>query len=317
MARTGITYEDVTAAIDKMVAAGEAPTIMGIREVLGTGSPNTIHRHLDEWRNAQPKQQAKPVQLPAVIADALTKELERQAAEARAEISADLQRARDTAIYLANEGEDLEANIRNLQEELEAKDAENAKLKADFDRVTDALSRAMHDLETERKVTNEQRDELALTKNRVMTLTDQVTDLKAELATVKQEAKASADAAIAAEKMAAVATAQLEAEKAKTADLVSRLADEKTAIAKLGDRYELALTECAKAKEDLTYAERHIAELNQEISEHIAAYKNSERIADALKVEVKHHLGELDIAQAEIDELKKALTAAQTKVTKK
>ena len=313
MARTGITYEDVTAAIDKMVAAGEAPTIMGIREVLGTGSPNTIHRHLDEWRNAQPKQQAKPVQLPAVIADALTKELERQAAEARAEISADLQRARDSANCLSTTGLELEANIRDLQEELEAKDAENAKLKADFDRVTDSLARAQHDLEAERKVTNEQRDELALNRNRVITLTDQITDLKSEITSLKNDLKTANATLIEVEKAGAVATAQLEAEKAKNSDLVSRLADEKAALAKLSDRYELALTECAKAKDDLAYAQKEINQLQHEISEHITNHTNSRAEADALKAEVKHHLGELDIAQAEIDDLKKALTQAKAK----
>ncbi len=313
MARTGITYEDVTAAIDKMIAAGEAPTIMGIREVLGTGSPNTIHRHLDQWRNAQPKQQAKPVQLPAVIADALTKELERQAAEARAEISDELQRIRQESVLLSEDGEKRDAELESARETLELKDAEIANLKADFDRQTDSLSRAMHDLETERKITHEQREELALSKNRVMTLTDQVNDLKAELSSSKQEAKASADAAIAAEKMAAVTAAQLEAEKAKTADLVSRLNTTDAELARLRDKYEVKVTECAKAKDDLAYAERCIKELQQENSEHIAAYENSNRIVGELKVEVKHHLGELDIAQAEIDELKKALAAAKAK----
>ena len=316
MARTGITYLEVTTAIDKMIANGEEPTIMGIREILGTGSPNTIHRHLSEWRDAQPKEQVKAVELPPALTAALTQELERQAAEARKKISADLQRAVDSANYLSKTGEANEAEMEDLREQLEAKDAECLNIKADFDRQTDALSRAQHDLEVERKVTNEQRDELALSKNRTLTLTEQVKDLKAELAAMKQEAKASADAATAAEKMAAVAAAQLEAEKAKNADLVSRLTNADAALAKLSDRYETKVAEYLKAKEDLTYCERHVVELNQEISEHIAAYKNSERIANELKAEIKHHLGELDIAQTEIDELKKEIAAVQVKSKK-
>ncbi|WP_340367478.1 DNA-binding protein, partial [Marinobacter azerbaijanicus] len=46
MARTGITYEQVATVADALVGQGEKPSIQRIREQLGTGSPNTIHRHL-------------------------------------------------------------------------------------------------------------------------------------------------------------------------------------------------------------------------------------------------------------------------------
>lgn len=313
MARTGITYLEVTTAIDKIIAAGDEPTIQKIRDVLGTGSPNTIHRHLTDWRSARPVEQRKAVELPADLAAALLKEIERQAADARAEVEKQLVAAQAEAAELASTGEVTEADLESAREALEAKDAENTKLKADFDRQTDSLSRAMHDLEAERKVTNEQRDELALSRNKVLTLTDQVSDLKAELAASKQEAKAAHDAQVQAEKAAAVAAAQLEAEQSKNADLVIRLADEKAALSKLSDKYDSKVAECAKVKEDLAYTERHISELQHEISEHVTNYENAKREADALKVEVKHHLGELDIAQAEIDELKKALAAKAKK----
>ena len=316
MARTGITYLEVTTAIDKIIASGDEPTIQKIRDVLGTGSPNTIHRFLTEWRAARPVEQRKAVELPADLAAALLKEIERQAADARAEVEKQLVAAQAEAAELASTGEELESDLESAREESEVKANEITNLKSDFDRVTDSLSRAMHELEAERKVTNEQRDSLALSQNRVMTLTDQVTDLKSELATTKADAKAALDAQVQAEKVAAVTAAQLEAEKAKTADLVSRLNAANDALAKLSDRYETKVAEYLKAKEDLTYCERHIVELNQEISEHIAAYKNSERIANELKAEIKHHLGELDIAQAEIDELKKEIAAVQVKSKK-
>lgn len=49
MARTGVTEEQVAAAADKLLQAGERPTIERVRVVLGTGSPNTLIRHLDAW----------------------------------------------------------------------------------------------------------------------------------------------------------------------------------------------------------------------------------------------------------------------------
>ncbi|WP_394694821.1 DNA-binding protein [Pseudoxanthomonas japonensis] len=48
MAR-GITETDVHTAADELVAAGERPTVDRIRAHLGTGSPNTVTRHLDTW----------------------------------------------------------------------------------------------------------------------------------------------------------------------------------------------------------------------------------------------------------------------------
>ena len=317
MARTGITYNEVTAAIDKIIANGEGVTIMGIREVLGTGSPNTIHRHLKAWQSAQPPAKVRVVELPPALADALTQELARQVSEARSEIKDELQRALDDADYLSSDGEKRESDIEDLREQLAIKDNEIGNLKADFDRVTDSLARTQNDLSAERALVNEMRDELALVKNRVMTLTDQVTDLKSELATTKADAKSAHYAQVKAEKAAAVSAAQLEAEKAKNSDLVSRLSTADTELTKLRDKYDSKIAECLKDKEDLAYCERHIGELNQEINEHIAAFKNSDRIANELKAEIKHHLGELDIAQSEIEELKKALAATESKVTKK
>lgn len=48
MAR-GITETDVHTAADELVAAGERPTVERIRAHLGTGSPNTVTRHLETW----------------------------------------------------------------------------------------------------------------------------------------------------------------------------------------------------------------------------------------------------------------------------
>lgn len=49
MAR-GITQEQVNAAADTILSAGENPTVEKVRAALGTGSPNTVTRMLDTWR---------------------------------------------------------------------------------------------------------------------------------------------------------------------------------------------------------------------------------------------------------------------------
>jgi hypothetical protein len=47
----GITQDQVSAAADAILRAGENPTVEKVRANLGTGSPNTVTRMLDMWRN--------------------------------------------------------------------------------------------------------------------------------------------------------------------------------------------------------------------------------------------------------------------------
>jgi DNA repair exonuclease SbcCD ATPase subunit len=68
MAR-GITQEQVSAAADALVTAGERPTVEKIRARLGTGSPNTVTRMLDTWRSALATRLSQVLALPDVPAD--------------------------------------------------------------------------------------------------------------------------------------------------------------------------------------------------------------------------------------------------------
>jgi DNA repair exonuclease SbcCD ATPase subunit len=68
MAR-GITQDQVSAAADALVTAGERPTVEKIRARLGTGSPNTVTRMLDTWRGSLAARLSQVLALPDVPAD--------------------------------------------------------------------------------------------------------------------------------------------------------------------------------------------------------------------------------------------------------
>lgn len=68
MAR-GITQDQVNAAADALVTAGERPTVEKIRAQLGTGSPNTVTRMLDTWRGTLATRLSQVLALPEVPAD--------------------------------------------------------------------------------------------------------------------------------------------------------------------------------------------------------------------------------------------------------
>lgn len=65
----GITQEQVSAAADALVTAGERPTVEKIRAQLGTGSPNTVIRMLDTWRGALATRLNQVLALPDAPAD--------------------------------------------------------------------------------------------------------------------------------------------------------------------------------------------------------------------------------------------------------
>lgn len=53
MSRTGLSYEEVVGAIERILALGEKPTIHRVREMLGNyGSVTTISKFLRDWREA-------------------------------------------------------------------------------------------------------------------------------------------------------------------------------------------------------------------------------------------------------------------------
>ncbi|MES2258948.1 MAG: DNA-binding protein [Pseudomonadota bacterium] len=60
MGRTGITYEQVADVADALSGEGLVPTIRAVRERIGTGSPNTVQRHLLDWRAARVPAPALP-----------------------------------------------------------------------------------------------------------------------------------------------------------------------------------------------------------------------------------------------------------------
>lgn len=210
MARPGITYDEVIAAIDAILAAGEEPTIQRIREHLGTGSPNTIHRHLTAWRQSRPVEQRKAPELPAELQAALVKEIERQSAEARADVLKSLVEAQKEAATLSKTGEELEELNSDLQEQADTLTAERERLAALAEERQGEVTGLKTNLDRERQAAEDARMQVAQGRYQIEAFGQQVADLKADLAAALAEIKAAQSAQIAAEKSAAVAEARLE-----------------------------------------------------------------------------------------------------------
>ena len=196
MARLGVSYEQVAAAADALVGAGQQPTIRSVRERLGdTGSPNTIHRHLSDWREARPVAPAAAPELPPALTAAFAQELSRAAAAVRGEIESRLVQAQAEAAELAAAGEALEAERDELLERVAA-------LTRERDRQSGVLAQ---------QAAEGARIEVASARLRVEAQAERVKDQAAEIARLGAALEAAHDGRIAAERDAAVLTARLEA----------------------------------------------------------------------------------------------------------
>ncbi len=221
-----ITYQDVVTAINTIIASGETPSIPKIRSVLGdTGSPNTIHKHLNTWKaTAAPVVQRKPPELPGELQFALIHEIERQVAAARVEIDKELAQANADLDLLSNTGEKLEEEIASVKAENAAMHDEKQRLDALVADRKDEIERLTHDLKTERENAENARIKLAQELNKNETLESTVVDLKAEIQVLKGEIQALVSEKNQQERQCAVLQAKLESEIEKTNAAISRSA---------------------------------------------------------------------------------------------
>ena len=186
----GISYEQVRNAADTLVGRGEKPTIQRVRAELGTGSPNTIHRHLKTWRSTQAPVERQAARLSDELAAALAQELERQAAAARAEAESDAIEARAEADEFAATGEQLEEENDQLTAQAETLEAERDRMSGERDSAIAEVDRLRTELDRERSAGEQARQELAEIRNRVQTLTEQRNEERDARKQAEIEAKA-------------------------------------------------------------------------------------------------------------------------------
>jgi chromosome segregation ATPase len=170
MASQEVTFDEVTAAATNLQNDGKPVTIDAVRDFLGAGSPNIIHKHLTAWRASHAKPAEAPkAEIPESVAAALSSWAQQFAEEAGAGARDALARsesdmdtllaqvasvtaARDQALATAaGRGEDIErltAELRNARQvatdalvgkakdqlAIEGKDAQLADLRAQLER---------------------------------------------------------------------------------------------------------------------------------------------------------------------------------------
>ena len=167
--RRGITQEQVTGAADALVVAGEKPTVEKVRARLGTGSPNTVTRMLEVWRQGLAERLQDALSVPELSADvgkAMAGVWRLAVDHASGLAQAHLQQERDA---LSTARADLERERALLSTRQLESDAAQARVAAALDA---AVQRGM-DLEARLAEAQHEKDELRQHRDRLQHLADQ------------------------------------------------------------------------------------------------------------------------------------------------
>ncbi|NCB21198.1 MAG: DNA-binding protein, partial [Clostridia bacterium] len=302
MARSGISYEQVAAVADAMIGEGTVPTIRAVREQLGgTGSPNTIHRHLTVWREAHPVPPAAAPEPSPALSRAFADEIERHAAAERSLLTGLLAQAKVEADELAAAGEALEvkrdelaAQVATLTHELDMKTGVIAQ-------QTTELAAAQAQITLEQAAAESARLEAATGRYELKQQALRVTEQLAEIQRLRDALTAAETGRIAAEQAAAVLTARLEA----SADALKRAEGREAEAARQAAAAAQAL-EAAR-----TAAAQEVREAQQEVREaQVASEKAAQGASEAQKRSIRLE-GELALAAARAEDAARQAAAAE------
>lgn len=167
MAR-GITQDQVNAAAEAILGAGENPTVEKVRAELGTGSPNTVTRMLEAWRSQlgeRLRQLSALPEVPSPVGQAML-ELWRLAAE-HAERALEGRFAQERALLDAAQAQ-LAQERETWEVRLQAAETHAAQAQA----ARDLAEHACNTLDSQLQDSHALRADLVVQRDRIQAISD-------------------------------------------------------------------------------------------------------------------------------------------------
>lgn len=157
MPRSGVTLQDVEQAVAELERRGQRVTQLAVRKALGdTGSMSTIRAHLETMRQTRSSEQSERQELPAEVADAVTRALsgvwDQAQAVARADVEAIRSAAQARSEALGRELEELSTAYDEQAEQLSQVEAALAQATAELRAAERALTVAIAEKAEGRKL---------------------------------------------------------------------------------------------------------------------------------------------------------------------
>lgn len=292
MARPGVTKEQVFSAANTLKSEGTAVTIVNVRNHLGTGSPNTVHRYLADWK----------------LENIATK-------KTSIDISDTLKKALLSEIQHINEQEvgDFEQRLKDAELDNQSLSDHSAELVEDLEAITSDRDRREAQNIKDEALANALRVEVATSKQTI----DAMNTEKVEFGKVQQQL----ETALAAAKELKEGASNLEA---KNRELSNQIAEARTEIA-VGSTKLVASTglfadvskrlEVAASK--LSDAETEVKALNSELTATKVALSDAKGLAVGLQKDVKAKDVEIDKLKKMCDGLSKKIEVQKKSETKK
>ena len=195
-----ITYETVASAAEALREEGKNPSVRLVKRYLGGGSPNSILKHLNDWKAGRPLIRVSEIDIDDAVIDGIRQQMARVAegaakgAEERAAgIEEDLQTVSEALHEAEQRIEALEKELAQAREATQAAERERQKIQemAEHDSLNaaQALEVAQSRLQEERERGDAARQELAQARVRLEqlpALQDEVKTLRDNLAQEQQ-----------------------------------------------------------------------------------------------------------------------------------
>jgi colicin import membrane protein len=201
LGRPGVTFAEVAAVADRIKARGERPTVQRVRGELGSGSLATLQRHFTAWREKNRTGAVESVTLPVELQRAMLGHIERAAAEARADLQAELAETQSEREALTEELERQGASLAAMEERASTQAGEIERQAGTIGTLERALAEAQEAASRERTTAETARKEAALAALRLESLPT----LQADLAELRGKLDAERDA----RRLAEIAAAEL------------------------------------------------------------------------------------------------------------
>ena len=207
LGRPGVTFAEVAAVADRIKARGERPTVQRVRGELGSGSLATLQRHFTAWREKNRTGAVESVTLPVELQRAMLGHIERAAAEARADLQADLAETQSEREALTEELERHAATLTAVEERAAGQAGEIERQAGTIATLERALAEAQEAASRERTAAETARKEAALAALRLESLPT----LQADLTELRGKLDAERDA----RRLAEIAAAELRGQHGK------------------------------------------------------------------------------------------------------
>lgn len=281
-----VTFENVAAAAEALVAEGGKASVRAVIAALGGGSPNAVLPLLNEWKSGRPLVRASDIALDPRIAGLIAEQIgtaSAQAAKAAEEKAADVQA---DAEAVAEAGRAAEARAEQLEQALEVANAEVVSKSRDLDNL--ALERE-RDAEVAQEKINTLQIQLQSERQRADEAVQTVAKDEVRLQAIPK-LEADVERLVKFEQQSAVLTARLEDAQDVIADLRQRLAAAENAAgvardagAKLGIELEQARIQEQAAQARLESAARELESSRAALTEAKAEVKEARGEAKELR----------------------------------